>query len=65
MYNEDPELLAILEKNGEGIKDVMSDNDVDTDEEQIKLEKKRSNDNMNEFCRKVKDNPNYIKENLK
>ena len=42
MYNEDA-LLKFLEKNNIKINDVMYDNDVDTDEEQIEIEKERSN----------------------
>ena len=42
MYNEDA-LLKFLEKNNIKINDVMYDNDAVTDEEQIEIEKERSN----------------------
>lgn len=45
--------------------DFAEDNDVDTDEEQLKLEMQRNHEALEEFCRKVEEDPNYIDNNLK
>ena len=57
-------MKVFLKKNKIKINNDMCDNDADTDEEQIKLEKEKRRDNVNEICQKFKENPNYFKENL-
>ncbi len=54
-----------LEKKNLKIIDFEEDNDVETDEEQLKLEIQRNNEALMDFCRKVNEDPNYIDEHLK
>lgn len=54
-----------LEKKNLKIIDFEEDNDIETDEEQLKLEIERNNEALLYFCKKVEEDPNYIDNHLK
>ena len=65
VYKDSDYVKKWFTKKNLKIVDFAEDNDVDTDEEQLKLEMQRNHEALEEFCRKVEEDPNYIDNNLK
>lgn len=65
LYKDSDYVKNWFAKKNLKIIDFAEDNDVDTDEEQLKLEMQRNHEALEEFCRKVEEDPNYIDNNLK
>ena len=57
-------MKSFLNKCYMKISDVKYNKDIDTDEEEVKLEKERSVNLLKDFCKEVEKNQNYIEDNL-
>ena len=64
VYNQEVLVKFFLNKCYMKISDVKYVNDINTDEEEVKLEKERNVNLLKDFCKEVIKNPNYIDDHL-